>query len=188
MGGKEMATEMKQQRGLILVYTGDGKGKTTAALGLAIRAAGRGKRVLVIQFIKSPQRTYGEKITFEKLGIEIYQTGIGFTWTKTPEEHREALQTAWTFTKEKVRHGGYDVVILDELNNALAIEKFPIDDVLPLEEVVGLIHNRPKNMHLVITGRSAKDKIIDCADLVTEMKAVKHYYNEGIPAVKGIEF
>lgn len=183
-----MATEMKQQRGLTLVYTGDGKGKTTAALGLAIRAAGRGKRVVVIQFIKSSHRTYGEKITFEKLGIEIYQTGIGFTWTKTPEEHREALQRAWTFTKEKVRHGEYDVVILDELNNALAIEKFPIDDVLPLKEVVDLIHNRPEKMHLVITGRSAKDEIIDCADLVTEMKAVKHYYNEGVPAVKGIEF
>lgn len=174
--------------GLVLVYTGDGKGKTTAALGLAIRAAGRGKRVLVIQFIKSPQRTYGEKITFEKLGIEIYQTGVGFTWTKTPEEHREALKVAWKFTKEKVLSDQYDVVILDELNNALAIETFPIHDVLPLQEVIHLINNRSAQMHLVITGRSAKDEIMACADLVTEMKAVKHYYDEGIPAVKGIEF
>ena len=108
--------------GLMLLYTGDGKGKTTAALGLAIRAAGRGKRVLVIQFIKSPQRTYGEKITFEKLGIEMYQKGVGFTWTKTPDEHHDALKDAWTYTKEKVFSGQYDVVILDELNNALAIE------------------------------------------------------------------
>ncbi len=184
----EDLVERKKQRGLTLVYTGDGKGKTTAALGLAIRAAGRGKRVLVIQYIKSPQRTYGEKITFEKLGIEIYQTGIGFTWTKTPEEHREALKTAWVLTKEKVLLGGYDVVILDELNNALAIEKFPIDDVLPLKEVLDLIQYRPEQMHLVITGRSAKEELIACADLVTEMKEVKHYYNEGIPAVKGIEF
>jgi cob(I)alamin adenosyltransferase len=184
----EDLVESKKQRGLTLVYTGDGKGKTTAALGLAIRAAGRGKRVLVIQYIKSPQRTYGEKITFEKLGIEIYQTGIGFTWTKTPEEHREALKTAWGLTKEKVLLGGYDVVILDELNNALAIEKFPIDDVLPMKEVLDLIQYRPEQMHLVITGRSAREEIIACADLVTEMKAVKHYYNEGIPAVKGIEF
>ena len=84
--------------------------------------------------------------------------------------------------------GGYDVVILDELNNALAIEKFPIDDVLPIEEVIDLIQYRPEQMHLVITGRSAKKEVITCADLVTEMKAVKHYYNEGIPAVKGIEF
>ncbi|MBT2698510.1 cob(I)yrinic acid a,c-diamide adenosyltransferase [Bacillus sp. ISL-40] len=184
----EEVTENKVKRGLTLVYTGDGKGKTTAALGLAVRAAGRGKRVLMIQFIKSPDRTYGEKITFEKLGIEIVQTGVGFTWTKTPEEHRGALKTAWALTKEKVLFGGYDVVILDELNNALAIDKFPIDDVLPLTEVLELIQQRPKGMHLVITGRSAKEEIITCADLVTEMKPVKHYYNEGIPAVKGIEF
>ncbi|MEH7403039.1 MULTISPECIES: cob(I)yrinic acid a,c-diamide adenosyltransferase [Bacillaceae] len=184
----EEVTENKAKRGLTLVYTGDGKGKTTSALGLAVRAAGRGKRVLMIQFIKSPDRTYGEKITFEKLGIEIVQTGIGFTWTKTPEEHRVALKTAWSFTKEKVQFGSYDVVILDELNNALAIDKFPIDDVLPLTEVIELIQLRPKGIHLVITGRSAKEEIIACADLVTEMKPVKHYYNEGIPAVKGIEF
>lgn len=184
----EEVLENKKTRGMTLVYTGDGKGKTTAALGLAIRAAGRGKRVLVIQFIKSPQRTFGEKITFDKLGIEIVQTGVGFTWTKTPEEHREALKNAWAFTKKKVHSGGYDVVILDELNNALAIEKFPIDDVLPLKEVLALIKDRPNDMHLVITGRSAKEEILACADLVTEMQPVKHYYNEGIPAVKGIEF
>ncbi|MGM0873775.1 MAG: cob(I)yrinic acid a,c-diamide adenosyltransferase [Bacillota bacterium] len=177
-----------QQRGLLLVYTGDGKGKTTAALGLAIRATGRGLKVLMIQFIKSPTRTYGEKIMFDRIGIEMHQVGIGFTWTKTPEEHREALRKAWTFTKEKVTSGDYDVVILDELNNALAIEKFPIDDVLPLEEVIALIHNRSDAMHLIITGRSAKQEIISCADLVTEMKDVKHYYNEGVSAVKGIEF
>ncbi|WP_134684040.1 cob(I)yrinic acid a,c-diamide adenosyltransferase [Brevibacillus migulae] len=177
-----------KKRGLVLVYTGDGKGKTTAALGLAIRAKGRGKRVIVIQFIKSPERTYGEKIVFDQLGIEIHQTGVGFTWTKTPEEHRQALQQAWQFTKEKVRNGGYDVVILDELNNALAIDRFPIADVLPVEEVLELIRNRPHGMHLVITGRSAKPELIDEADLVTEMKAVKHYYDEGVPAVLGVEY
>ncbi len=178
----------EEQNGLVLVYTGDGKGKTTAALGLAVRATGRGMRVLMIQFIKSPKRTYGEKIIFDKIGIEIHQVGIGFTWTKTPEEHRESLKKAWNFTKEKVTSGEYDVVILDELNNALAIESFPIDDVLPLKEVVDLVKHRPKHTHLIITGRSAKNEIIDCADLVTEMKDVKHYYDEGIPAVKGIEF
>lgn len=180
--------EKTKQRGLVLVYTGNGKGKTTAAIGLAVRAAGRGKRVLVIQFIKSPNRTYGENITFDKIGIEMYQTGIGFTWTKTPEEHRVALKKAWAFTKEKVSSGSYDVVILDELNNALAISKFPVDDVLPLEEVIDFIQTRPEGMHLIITGRDAKEEIIDCSDLVTEMKEVKHYYKEGIQAVKGIEF
>ncbi len=181
-------SQSKKQRGLTLVYTGDGKGKTTAALGLAIRATGRGKRVLMIQFIKSPSRTYGEKIQFDKIGIEMHQTGIGFTWTKTPEEHREALKKAWKFTKEKIASNVYDVVILDELNNALAIHAFPIEDVLPLHEVVEMIQSRPEHMHLIITGRSAKEEIIAVADLVTEMREVKHYYHEGIPAVKGIEF
>jgi cob(I)alamin adenosyltransferase len=185
---EEQMEQSKKQRGLMLVYTGDGKGKTTAALGLAIRATGRGKRVLMIQFIKSPTRTYGEKIQFDKMGIEMHQTGIGFTWTKTPEEHREALKKAWAFTKEKVSSGQYDVVILDELNNALAIQAFPVEDVLPLNEVIELIQSRPHNMHLIITGRSAKEEIIAHADLVTEMREIKHYYQEGIPAVKGIEF
>ncbi len=179
---------MDKKKGLLLVYTGDGKGKTTAALGLALRATGRGKKVLIIQFIKSPDRTYGEKIMFDKIGVEIHQTGVGFTWTKTPQEHREALRKAWLFTKEKITSGHYDVVILDELNNALAIDKFPIDDVLPFNEVLDVIQNRPRAMHIVVTGRSAKQEIKACADLVTEMNPVKHYYNEGIPAVKGIEF
>ncbi|WP_147533605.1 cob(I)yrinic acid a,c-diamide adenosyltransferase [Bacillus marasmi] len=178
----------EKQQGLVLVYTGDGKGKTTAALGIAVRATGRGKKVLMIQFIKSPDRSTGEKIMFEKIGIEMHQLGIGFTWTKTPEEHREALRQAWAFTKEKVNSGAYDVVILDELNNALAIDSFPINDVLPLEEVLELIKNRNRDMHLIITGRSAKPEIIEAADLVTEMKEVKHYYQDGIPAVKGIEY
>lgn len=182
---------MKKQeakRGLLLVYTGDGKGKTTAALGLAVRATGRGKKVLVVQFIKSPERTYGEKIVFDKLGIEIVQKGIGFTWTKTPEEHRTALQEAWSYAKEQLLGGAYDVVIFDELNNALAIDRFPVDDVLPLADVLETIRSRPKHIHLVITGRSARQEIIEMADLVTEMKPVKHYYDEGIPAVLGVEF
>lgn len=176
-----------KKRGLVLVYTGDGKGKTTAAIGLAVRAIGRGMRVLMIQFIKSPGRTYGEKIVFERLGIDMFQMGIGFTWTKTPEEHREALQRAWAFTKEKVASEYYDVVILDELNNALAIESFPIDDVLPLQEVLEWIKTRPEGIHLVITGRNAKPEIIDAADLVSEVNPVKHYYDQGVPAVMGIE-
>jgi cob(I)alamin adenosyltransferase len=176
-----------KERGLTLVYTGDGKGKTTAALGLAVRAVGRGFKVLVIQFIKSPQRTYGEKIIFDKLGIEIYQMGIGFTWLKTPEEHREALRSAWAYAKERIREGKHQLIILDEINNALAIDTFPIHDVLPLDEVLGVIRDRPQGLHLVLTGRSAQPEIIEIADLVTEMKPIKHYYEEGIPAVMGIE-
>lgn len=180
---------MKQNNnGKILIYTGDGKGKTTAALGLAIRALGRGLRVLMIQFIKSPERTYGEKIIFEKLGVEILQKGVGFTWTKTPEEHRRALKEAWDLTKEKVYSEKYDLIILDELNNALNITDFHIDDVLPLKEVLHLLENKPKHLHLVITGRNAKEEIKQLADLVTEMSLIKHYYIEGTKAIKGIEF
>lgn len=142
----------------------------------------------MIQFIKSPERTYGEKIIFDKLGIEIVQKGVGFTWTKTPEEHREALKEAWAFARETLSSGAYDVVILDELNNALAIDRFPIDDVLPLSDVLEAIQSRPGHVHLVVTGRSAKQEVMDMADLVTEMKPLKHYYDEGIPAVLGVEF
>src|SRR5690625_808847 len=164
-----------RDRGLTLVYTGDGKGKTTAAVGLAIRSHGRNKRVLMIQFIKSPKRRYGEKVVFDQLGIEMIQTGIGFTWTKTSEEHREALRRAWQLTKERVMAGEHDVIILDEINNALAIDTFPIDDVLPIAEVVELIKTRPQGTHLVLTGRNAKPEIIELADLVSEVVPHKHY-------------
>lgn len=177
-----------KRRGMVLVYTGDGKGKTTAALGLTLRAVGRGYKVLVLQFIKGPQRVYGEKIALERLGVEVRQLGVGFTWTKTPEEHREALRKAFSMAKEEIASGEYDVVVLDELNNALGIERFSIDDVLPLGEVVEMIKNRPSYLHVVVTGRGAKQEIVEVADLVSEMKVVKHYYDEGVPAVFGVEY
>ncbi|WP_273127440.1 cob(I)yrinic acid a,c-diamide adenosyltransferase [Metabacillus sp. HB246100] len=177
-----------KERGLTLVYTGEGKGKTTAAIGLTVRAIGQGLTVRVLQFIKSPARTYGEKVTLAKLGVKMDQLGEGFTWTKTPDIHRKALQSAWKTAKETILSGEYDVVILDELNNALAIESFPIQDVLPIEEVLEVIQNRPQHVHLVITGRHAKDEIKELADLISVVDVEKHYYDEGIPAVKGIEF
>ncbi|MBA4603687.1 cob(I)yrinic acid a,c-diamide adenosyltransferase [Thermoactinomyces mirandus] len=177
-----------KQRGLTLVYTGNGKGKTTAALGLALRATGRDMKVLVLQFLKSPERTYGEQIALQRLGVEIRQLGIGFTWTKTPEEHRQALARGWEITRQEVMSGNYDMVILDEINNALVIKSFLVDDVLPLEEVLALIKNRPSHTHLVLTGRNADEKVMELADLVSRVDAVKHYYNEGISSVKGIEF
>ncbi|WP_096186897.1 cob(I)yrinic acid a,c-diamide adenosyltransferase [Evansella halocellulosilytica] len=183
-----MNKRKEKQRGLTFVYTGDGKGKTTSAIGLALRAIGRGLNVKIYQFIKSPERTYGEKIAMKKLGIDIIQLGIGFTWTKTPEEHRDALKKGWPLAREAVMSGEYELVILDELNNALAINQFPIDDVLPLQEVVDLIKNKPPHVHLVITGRDANEKIKELADLVSVIEPEKHYYDEGIPAVKGIEY
>src|SRR5699024_985148 len=143
-----------RKRGLTLVYTGDGKGKTTAAMGLALRAHGRKQKVLMIQFIKSPKRQYGERDALNELNIELVQTGIGFTWTKTPEEHREALKKAWKMTKERIMAGEHDLIILDEINNALSIEKFPIDDVLPKNEVIDLIINSPHGIHMLLTSRN----------------------------------
>jgi cob(I)alamin adenosyltransferase len=177
------------QKGMLLVYTGDGKGKTTASLGVTLRAIGRGMKVKYFQFIKSPERTYGEQLALRKLGVETVQLGIGFTWTKTPEEHREALATAWQTVKEELKNETTDVLVLDELNNALAITRFPIDDVLPLSEVLEAIQNRPESMHLVITGRSAHPAILELADLVSTINATKHYYAEQeVKAMKGLEF
>ncbi|NRG43218.1 cob(I)yrinic acid a,c-diamide adenosyltransferase [Bacillus sp. CRN 9] len=177
------------QQGMLLVYTGEGKGKTTASLGVTLRAIGRGMKVKYYQFIKSPERTYGEQIALRKLGVETVQLGVGFTWTKTPEEHREALTNAWKTVREELKDTTTDVLVLDELNNALAITKFPIDDVLPLAEVLEAIKQRPKTMHVVITGRSAHPSILALADLVSTIDATKHYYAEqDVKAMKGLEF
>lgn len=180
--------EMTERRGMLLVYTGDGKGKTTAALGLALRAVGRGMNVKILQFIKSPERTYGEALALAKLGVEMRQLGIGFTWTRTPAEHREALRIGWQVAREALNDPSIDLLILDELNNALAISTFPVDDVLPLAEVLEAIRRRPARMHVVVTGRNAKPELAALADLVTTMEATRHYYSEGIPAVEGLEF
>jgi cob(I)alamin adenosyltransferase len=176
------------RQGLFLMYTGEGKGKTTASLGVTLRAIGRGMNVKYLQFIKSPERTYGEALALQKLGVKMEQLGIGFTWTKTPEEHREALKLAWAKAKEALCNPETDLLVLDELNNALAISTFPIDDVLPLAEVIEAIQNRPSHMHLVVTGRSAEKELIELADLVSTIEATKHYYESGVPAVKGLEF
>lgn len=177
-----------ERKGLFLIYTGEGKGKTTASLGVTLRAVGRGLKVRYIQFIKSKERTYGEALALKKLGVEMEQLGIGFTWTKTPDEHRVALKQAWAIAKEALNNPNIDLLVLDELNNALAIAKFPIDDVLPLHEVIEAIENRPSHMHLVVTGREAAKELIELADLVSTVEATKHYYERGVPAVKGLEF
>ncbi|MGP1907658.1 cob(I)yrinic acid a,c-diamide adenosyltransferase [Metabacillus sp. JX24] len=180
---------MKNEKGRVLVYTGNGKGKTTAAIGLAVRAAGRQMTVSILQFIKSPERTYGERTILNALpGVSIQQLGAGFTWTKTPEIHREALKQAWITAKETILSGESDVVILDEINNALAIQTFPVDDVLPLEDVILTIQNRPLHVHLVLTGRNAKREIREIADLVSVIDVEKHYYDEGVDAIYGIEY
>jgi len=183
-----MMGKTDQHVGKVLVYTGNGKGKTTAAFGLAARALGRDMKVLILQFIKSPKLTYGEQISLEKLGAKVEQLGIGFTWLKTPEEHRVSLEAAWKKAKEELLSGQYDVVIFDELNNALAIDSFPIDDVLPLTDIVETIKNKPVQTHLIITGRDAKPEIKELADLVSVINEEKHYYQDGVDAIYGIEY
>jgi cob(I)alamin adenosyltransferase len=174
----------KLEKGLVQVYTGDGKGKTSAAFGLALRAIGRGLKVYIIQFIKGGF-DYGELYMVDKLlNLELKAFGRGrFVMEKPPRRGDIKLaQKALQLAKEVVKSGKYDIVILDEINVVLNLR------LINLEEILGLIKNRPKHVELVLTGRCAPDEIIEAADLVTEMKEVKHPYNKGFQARRGIEY
>ncbi len=168
--------------GYIHVYTGNGKGKTTAAFGLAMRAAGRGKKVCIIQFMK-PDRGYGEQISARKLGIEVHPMGRDrFVNKNNPDEvdvklASEALELARNKLKE-----GYDLLILDEINVAVDFNLIAMDDVLDLLSEI------PDRTEVVLTGRYARKEIIDRADLVTEMREIKHYFRNGVIAREGIEY
>ncbi|MBQ3441638.1 MAG: cob(I)yrinic acid a,c-diamide adenosyltransferase [Selenomonadaceae bacterium] len=170
-----------ERRGLIIVHTGDGKGKTTAALGLAIRAFGAGLKVLILQFIKG-QRRSGELEALNALGIEIRQLGLGFITQDNFDEQRQSARTALELARGEILSGTWDLIVLDEVNYAV---KFGL---LNAADVLGLIKIRPPQMHLVFTGRDALAELIDAADLVTEMKLIKHPFQKGIAAQAGIEF
>ncbi len=168
---------------LVVVNTGNGKGKTTAALGVLFRAWGRGLNVCMLQFIKSTTSNYGENKAARKAGIEIIGLGGGFTWLSTDIEKDKALaRELWDQCKEKIASGDYDVVALDEFTYPLAY------GWLPTEEVIEFLKQRPKRTHVIITGRDAPQELIDYADLVTEMKEIKHPFQQGIKAQPGIEF
>ncbi len=169
--------------GYVHVYTGNGKGKTTAAFGLAMRAAGRGMRVCVIQFMK-PDAGYGEQISARKLGIEVHAFGTNrFVNRNNPaKEDVERARNALALAGEKVRSGEYDIVILDEVNVAMDFGLIPVNDVLSILDEV------PERTEVILTGRYAPDVIVERADLVTEMREVKHYFRRGVMARKGIEF
>jgi len=174
-----------KKKGLIIVHTGSGKGKTTAALGIAFRAAGNGMWVSIIQFIKGKWK-YGEMESAKQLKtpIEIYPMGEGFTWdTKNRQRDIEMTQKAWAVCKEKMLSGKYDVVVFDEIN-------YVIDyDYLDLKEVLAALKQKPEMVHVILTGRNAKPELIELADLVTEMRELKHpFKDQGILAQKGIEF
>ncbi len=177
---------MENRQGLILVNTGNGKGKTTAALGLGVRAWGQGFKVLVVQFIKGNWK-YGELKTAEALGpnFVIRQMGEGFVRNAKDDDkeaHRLVAEEALQEARQELLSEKWDMIILDEINYAI---KFGI---LSLEAVLELLEAKPDAVHLVLTGRDARPEIIDKADLVTEMKEIKHPYKKGIKAQKGIEF
>ena len=173
--------------GLVIVNTGDGKGKTTAALGTALRACGYGLRVVMIQFIKGPWKT-GEQVSVARLApeIEFHKAGKGFyriMGDQIPEEiHRKAAEEGFRLAEEKLLSGEYDLVILDEINNAVH------DGLITIDQVLSLLDRRPPHVHVILTGRSAHERLIQRAHLVTEMRDVKHPYREGILAQKGIDF
>ena len=174
------------QPGLVQVYTGNGKGKTTAAMGLAMRALGRGLRVVVIQFVKA-QPTGEQHPMGGHEQLEFVQTGAGFVDVGPhPEASREeshaAGRSGWQLARRKVLSGEYDLVVLDEINYALLL------NLIPLEEVLDLIAAKPRHVELVLTGREAPARLLEVADLVTEMRGLKHPWERGIPARIGIEF
>ncbi len=176
----------RQRRGLVICYTGDGKGKTTAAMGLAVRAVGAGLRVRMLQFIKGewkPAELKGLVLLGDRFSLE--QLGIGFVTYKPKhpyEKHVEAARAAWEQAKAEMQSGDQDVLILDEINNAFRF------GLLPPAEVIEALRARPPALHVVLTGRGAPPEILEIADLVTEMKAVKHPYEQGIPAQYGVDF
>ena len=176
----------EQTRGLLIVHTGNGKGKTTAALGLLMRAAGRGLNCCMVQFMKSRNDRYGEHVAAEKLGIEVHTMGDGFTWdTKNPEQDRQTARDTWQLCVEKLRSGDYDLIVFDELVYVLSYLMLPVEEVL--EEFLAVRESQP-TLHIVVTGRDAPTALIGAADLVTEMREIKHPFTAGIKAQKGIEF
>ena len=176
-----------ETKGLILVHTGDGKGKTTAGLGLALRAWGSGVRVLILQFIKGGWK-YGELEAIERLGqldgrIEIRPLGLGLMRSdEDKEKHIRAAAKALQESERMMVSGQYDLIIFDEINYAVKFGLISLDDVL------ALLDKKPEKLHVLLTGRDARPELIERADLVTEMKLVKHPYQQGIKAQQGIEF
>ncbi len=176
-----------KNKGLVIVFTGDGKGKTSAALGIAMRASGHKMYVSIIQFVKSQAPT-GETRAAERLipEIEIVSLGKGFVnccGDRTPlEAHRAAARQALEMTRQRMLSGSWDILILDEINTAVTL------GLLDAGSVLDLLKARPSKLHMILTGRDAHPDVIAAADLVTEMRNIKHPYDYGIPAQKGIDY
>ncbi|MEM0906911.1 MAG: cob(I)yrinic acid a,c-diamide adenosyltransferase [Pseudomonadota bacterium] len=180
---KIMATKTIE-KGLIIVHTGKGKGKSTAAFGMVMRAVGHGMRVGVVQFIKGRMET-GEKVVLDRFGdqVTVRRMGEGFTW-ETQDRQRDiaAAQAAFDIAKDMIMSGDYKMVLLDELNIVLRY------DYLDIADVLAMLKEKPDDVHVIITGRNAKDELIEAADLVTEMTMIKHPFRSGVKPQAGIEF
>ena len=172
-----------EHRGLVILFTGNGKGKTTAALGTVLRAWGRGMSIVMLSFIKARTPRTGEQMAARKLGIEIQALGQGFTWlSKDISVDRTMALEGWELCKQKLASGDYDLIVLDEITHPLNF------GWLALDEVVEAIAARPPSTHVILTGRDAPQGLIDLADLVTEMREVKHPFQQGLKAQPGIDF
>ena len=173
-----------EERGLLIVHTGKGKGKSTAAFGMVFRAIGHGYKVGIVQFVKGAWGT-GERDVLENFPelVTIKAMGEGFTWdTQDRQRDIAAARAAWETAKEMIADPSYKMVLLDELNIVLRYE------YLPLDEVLEILRNKPRDLHVIVTGRNAKDELIEIADLVTEMTEIKHPFRTGVKAQPGIEF
>ena len=181
---KVRANRQLGKKGLTLVYTGNGKGKTTAALGVLLRAWGQDLRVVMLQFMKATTGKWGEIRAAERMGVEIIPLGQGFTWTSEDLDHDSALaQECWRQCRAKVESNNYDIVIMDEITYTLTY------GWLDIEEVLTTLRTRNPTLHVVLTGRDAPEALIEYADLVTEMREIKHpYKTQGIMAQKGLDF
>jgi len=178
-------SQAKKTKGLVIVNTGNGKGKSTAAFGLMTRAWGRNMRVCVIQFIKMGDAQFGEQRAAKKMGIDWVATGDGFTWTSHDMDETIALALhGWKLAQERIVSGNYDVVILDEFTYVIRYGWVNTKEVIDWFKA-----NKPPMLHLIITGRDAPEALIECADLVTEIREIKHPYKEqGVRAQLGIEY
>jgi cob(I)alamin adenosyltransferase len=185
---KEARTKMlatkTEERGLVIVHTGTGKGKSTAAFGIVLRCLGHGMRIGIVQFVKGAWQT-GERKVLEAYPdfVTCRAMGEGFTWD-TQDRARDiaAAKAAWEMSKAMIADPAYDLVLLDELNIVLRY------DYLPLDDVIAALKAKPSDLHVIVTGRNAKPELVEIADLVTEMTLVKHPFRSGVKAQKGIEF
>ncbi len=181
---KVRANRQPGKKGLTLVYTGNGKGKTTAALGVLLRAWGQNLRVVMLQFMKATTGKWGEIRAAERMGVEIIPLGQGFTWTSEDLDHDRAFaQECWQQCRAKIESNNYDIVIMDEITYTLTY------GWLDIEEVLMTLRARNPTLHVILTGRDAPEALIEYADLVTEMREIKHpYKTQGIMAQKGLDF